>query len=812
LANFNPAVQPTNDPNWLGWSKSITQPEGDKSAGVAISETGNLLDQGLKTADFFTKSTIQDQIIAGVDKERNAYTSTLAATNDAVHSGTQTAQAAGTTTTDAGPLNILSISGDKPLPAQLGNLSSTLSTLDGAKANGKLSETAYYGRLDSLAKDLRSRYPGYRDYIDNEFKNVSGVDAANKYLGGMISDINSFSTFTQSQMNKDLDFLKHNVELIGGDFPAIYAARQAGRIDSNEMNMLVIPKLAAMGQYKMNEAQLKDLEGNRKLQTMKAEDAVSTYGSQAAASSLQKLTFATSEGQKNIADLILQHETGKIVLDAQGNPISDVQWTQMGQAVIAERNAFVQNLRTLYNQPGKDGGRSVAAMLGPEKLETALKEASAGHDLFASAITNKETGTAFGTARLLEAQAKGNLAALYKEKGIGPLLVALKSLNDAGGPQAVNSSLGKVLTTSGFTPADVDRVMATIPKLLGQPDMRIAPTPTNPDAGKPYTAGQAIEDNKANGGISNAANKYIADLPSKTLADPKMGNEAKINTIKAYMSPSNAGYISKFALDGKAPGKFSIFSDMLSNTSVSKIWELSGKAANSDLWKGTKQWATSTFGSELFPNEIRSLNEFKDIPGVQLVWNNGSKGGNLGWTAVIPKTQEMNVMERGGPKYPTPDQARYVQASINRLNTGINAMANVYKQEGSDPNVALVNLFKGLGINPGDNAIPAKMFQSVISSHAKPDDQGLLQGRELPFSQEPKPRDSSLGAFLRAPIPSGIPVPNSNLNAPVTLQGVSPAPSRGRGNLTNEDLLGMKVDDIPEGMSARDFLKQLQSK
>lgn len=798
MASFNPAVQPTQDPNWLGWSKPITQPEGDKSAGVALSEAGSLLGEGLKTADFFVKSGIQDQIIAGVDKERDAYTSTLAATNDAVHSGTQVAQAAGTTTTDATPLNLLSIPADKPLPSQLGNLSSTLSTLDGAKANGKLSETAYYGRLDALAKDLRSRYPGYRDYIDNEFKSVSGVDTANKYLSGMISDINSFATNQQTLLNKDLEFLKHHVDVIGTDFPAIYAARQSGKIDSNEMNMLVIPKIARMGQYKQNEAELKDYENDRKLQTMKTEDLVVANNTGAAAESLKKLTFTTSEGQKNISDILFAHQSGKTVLDANGNPITDVQWEQMSQAVIAEKNSFVQGLRTQYSQPGPDGQRSKAAILGPEKFETYLKQAGAAHDVFANAIVNKETGTAFGTARLIEAQGKGALEAYYKQPGVGPVLLALKALNDSGGPNAVNSTFGKILTTGNFTPDDVGKLLGLTPKLIGQPDMRANPftTPQNPV--KVYTFGQAIEDSKTGGGISNAANKSISDMPSKILADPKMGDDAKRNVIRAAMSPDNAGYISKFQLDGKAPGKFSIFSDMLSTASVKETWRLAGGDANSDLWKGAKQWATSTFGSELFPNEIRSLNEFKDIPGVQISWNNGAKGGNLGWNVTIPKTQEMNVMEKGGPKYPTPDQARYIQSSVNRLNTGINAMANVYKQEGSDPNVAMINLFKGLGVNPSDSGpMGGQMMNSIISSHAKPDTQGLLKDKALPFSQEPAPRDSSLGSFLRAPIPSGTPVPNSKNNAPVSSTGRPTVPLKGRGNLSDEDMLSVTRSGSP---------------
>jgi len=55
LADFNPDVKPVAEPNYLGWSKAIQQPEADKSAEYLLKGVGTALGEGIGTLDTFAK-------------------------------------------------------------------------------------------------------------------------------------------------------------------------------------------------------------------------------------------------------------------------------------------------------------------------------------------------------------------------------------------------------------------------------------------------------------------------------------------------------------------------------------------------------------------------------------------------------------------------------------------------------------------------------------------------------------------------------------------------------------------------------------
>lgn len=173
------------------WSKPTQEPKPDISGELR----GKAIEEGLKggasairdgaqgiTAAY--EKGIQNTIYAGVDPLRDQYM-------DRLHSADQSLQ--GRDTPD--PLG-------RDAPRDVKGLPNTLNTLDSARANGKLSQTDYDARLNALAKEVRSKYPGYRQYVDEEFKRITGRDSANQYIRSVIQDVDSFVSARKGEGDK----------------------------------------------------------------------------------------------------------------------------------------------------------------------------------------------------------------------------------------------------------------------------------------------------------------------------------------------------------------------------------------------------------------------------------------------------------------------------------------------------------------------------------------------------------------------------------------------------------------------------------
>lgn len=73
-----------------------------------------------------------------------------------------------------------------------GNMQSDLDriqTLQNAVSQGKISQTNYYGRLATLSKQLRTKYPGYEGIVDSTVQSVTGTRPANAYRDALFAEV-----------------------------------------------------------------------------------------------------------------------------------------------------------------------------------------------------------------------------------------------------------------------------------------------------------------------------------------------------------------------------------------------------------------------------------------------------------------------------------------------------------------------------------------------------------------------------------------------------------------------------------------------
>lgn len=193
MAPLNPAPQETQSQPYF-WSKPTSEPKPDVSGeikgkviGGALDEGASALKEGVQGITAAYEKGIQNTIYNAVDPLRDQYMERL-------HSADESMQ--GRDTPD--PMG-------RDAPRDVKGLPNTLNTLDSARANGKLSQTDYDARLSALAKEVRGKYPGYRAYVDEEFKRITGRDSANQYIKSVISDIDSFTAARKGVGDKIAD-------------------------------------------------------------------------------------------------------------------------------------------------------------------------------------------------------------------------------------------------------------------------------------------------------------------------------------------------------------------------------------------------------------------------------------------------------------------------------------------------------------------------------------------------------------------------------------------------------------------------------
>lgn len=189
MAIFNPQVQPTNDPNYLGYSRGIEGgfgvksgvPGVDKSSSILIDTAATGLSESASIVDTGIKDYLKDNIRNTVEKQRDDYTQYLTTLKKVAQ--TNTIPGAGATDSilegDGG--------GDVPDGLQAG-LDRAKNLAAAGNTGNRINDTLYSASLASSASELRTKWAGYKDYIDQKFSEYSGMNPANAYYKNLMQD------------------------------------------------------------------------------------------------------------------------------------------------------------------------------------------------------------------------------------------------------------------------------------------------------------------------------------------------------------------------------------------------------------------------------------------------------------------------------------------------------------------------------------------------------------------------------------------------------------------------------------------------
>jgi hypothetical protein len=840
LAKFNPDIQVTGDPNYLGLSKGIAQPEPDKSLSTLFSGIGNLLNAGVNAADAVIKQDIKDKVFTAVDTERNAVTTALEYTSDRMPNVTNTGGALGEPDEESSldPMNAYAqatsdtvVDYDR-LPTALQQLPQRLEALQGGYEKG-MPYTMYYGNLTRIAKDLRAQYPGYREFIDRQINGILGTDPANAYIRAMSAQINAALAGSKNKKDDTLKLFDTQDAL---KIPNSQDMRQKyvnGEVSAYEARKWLNEKKEWQYRSERRKDDLDDFKGSRDKAKILAGEFVDTDMKEAVGMYFDNtLRLSGKYSAKNIEDLAYQISSGKL----KGLSDDDHR-ALLTQLAASRKQAFDAKMRE-YTQVRQDSdGRnySVASRLGGwDETAKRVNAGLASFDNIIEMFTNKDYGLAGSNARTvidIQNTAKANI---LRDKDMGAHIANQKAIEELAGPTAAGKFF-QTLTSMNLDEKFKTYTAMTLTEAAAQakrgdvrtgqfiqdtlfPRPPAAPTGTNapaqPAPKPPVTLNSMFNDAREKKIDDGAVYDTFIKITTGQLADPSVPADAKVAWAIAAFSPQNRNYLAQFAREYKdengniVPGKYSVWSRLTSPAVSNQMAKLAQQYA--DLGPMHANWAKEEFAVQLFGPELKELSNLRMDKRIAIGYNSDNQ------TFIVRRSNQPagKYTTYAGDINQLEDYAKDV---LGRLNNGLQGLSNVAKAYGRDPNDFLLDILVKNGFDPNKKEEPLYPYPDKSADPASAVNE---LGRALLNSKPPKGGSQNASQSQNKGRTEGIsggtgsgiahfapetktPTLEQWLNNPTG--EVTPRAYVPGTNISDGEIISTDVQNVPPGMSFEEF-------
>lgn len=217
MAIFNPAPNPTNDPEYLRYSKEPDRVQANTAAGKFAEGLGGLLGNGMKGLDIGIADAMKKQARDLIEPIRDAHGADVTPDEVPAIAGT------GSRSSKYDTLGV--VEDTSAVPKQFAQNLAGLKRVSDAYGAGAMSDSHYYSSLESAVKELRARFPGYEEQIDNAVKDITGVIPANALRSSILRDMNSLQAAAGSADKDNNKWYDANEKYIHAAQPGITRAQ-----------------------------------------------------------------------------------------------------------------------------------------------------------------------------------------------------------------------------------------------------------------------------------------------------------------------------------------------------------------------------------------------------------------------------------------------------------------------------------------------------------------------------------------------------------------------------------------------------------
>lgn len=561
MAKFTQDVRPTNDPSYIGASKEPDRIHPNKSLGILFDGIGEAIGGVANVLDNENQVNISKELYEGVDPIRNAQgvDTAIAVDGDLWGAGRQGTREV-VTGAERYPLTRL----NKPPNADI--MDRSVATLTEAWRQGKVSDTAYYSRLESLSRQVRSRYPGYREVIDQKIQQITGVNPANALRREVLQEYQLKAQEARKGMDDEQKFYERHIE----DLPADFERRKAA---GNPYSY------AEVRQYvgeKVRERQevtdiKNDLELKSKRKALSKEEAVE--GTRDIVDKLSNRLFRESSTAAGWKDF----ETKVFEASKDGRKLTPEQQAQFETELNRFKTAYELAFDNEISRTDK-GGRSLRAHIGDETEVKKLRDGyMARWESMKSMLLDGQMGLFGAAQRAIEAEQS------YTYRKLVPSGSLLDKLTVIGRVPGGKEAAAALMTRQEIFGPLLDTILNT------QVADRIA--------GKGSFTSQLDELRKVKGkGASNQFSKAI-DEAVRGVVDPGSA-EVRQGHAKALYGPAETGTLDKFQPDDQVK----VFTRMVNPRITQALKD------DPESFKLYSQWADKQF-SALMTTQMRMVKD-----------------------------------------------------------------------------------------------------------------------------------------------------------------------------------------------------------
>lgn len=731
MADFNPQIPDVQAR--LEIPKPISEPMADKSKGIALQTAGTAIEGGTEVVDTGIKNTIKDSLYKQVDSERDDFSSALQTMKKMVQGSPLDANAQATDK-DLMP--------DQPPPPPSGVQRglSTVQSLQSGMDGNKISETMYYQRLNSIAKQMRSDYPGYRDYIDQEISKISGGNPANEYLKGMINDLNH----GLANKNKDQEYYEKAIVNSGYDGAQTKVQQfRSGQIGIPEVQGWLAGNATRDGEIKRKEAAFTMSSKETADVAARAETLANGVAQEAATRYFYNSKYdqnnPASGTSSQIADQMTYLANHPEARDATAITNVGIQLQAHMARNSAEMLAYVNSTKT-------SDGRSLGQVLGPKRVQEILDANIHNfYDTQLKLLNDKETGlvasvqntaSQIGANKVLDILTHSQPAT----QQIAATAMALGKIMPQMSPELQMKILGGFPgTTDDLLKANNEQIKQMIAQTGGM---------TDTGQGKAYTFKEIRGQLSQGRAVTHAPASSEAEAIKRTLAagsqalrekDPRIID----NAVTAFFDPSNRGSLNGIVDDGYDAGRGVIikgrtgaFGDLTAPDISKNIYKRSNEGHTLG-WENYKNWATgeatqmlTTMAQTWNKNEDdyaknKYIHAGGDIPGVSgkipdrtdhhFYWDTDKH--QIGYMDLEGKPIDAQTSWRANPD----------MFAVRNANVVLGRLRDIALTEGTNPDAFLFRTMKDAGWSPrhvdaqGKSSINANIMKAVISGNTVPE-------------------------------------------------------------------------------------------
>lgn len=719
MAPINPAIQPTNDPSYGSNSRPVDVPDvikvrgveqntimpegvkqGDRSAefegqaaaygvqadAVGVKGIGELFAGLAQTGDFMgkvgvemVKKDIEDRVYTTASEIRQAYTTKLEELRQ----------------NPAGIKGVLdATNGGETVPDDISTLSENLIALRGAKDAGKISNTYYQGRLLAEAKDLRARYPGFRQEIDNEFAKVTGSNPANAYVQSLVGDINKAAAALNGNRGKMETYLRGFIGYPGGK--DVYNGFINGTVTQEQA-------IDFASKYEAEDVEVKRLTNRMKVTDIGREEksyvaeklvdkASGVIVGRAADEILNQLGLNNEQSVVEMASKINNDATVRKNWETLGQNAENMKLRLRTEMIAAaDRSGATENIK---------GGKKALI----EKIDASLSI----FDTIKDRIYNKDAGGLFSVARGLKEMTDNDTRDLFNDSKVGPEARQWAVMKGFGESFMANYALKQL---GGDTPKQYTQFVNRWKRAL------ITQAEYGP-RGEPVTLNNAFDEFRDKKVVDPKVSASVINEITR-ITDKDTPDEAKANLALSAFSPGNRGFISRLNEDGvdakgrRIQGQNAVFQKLTTPEMTAEIARL-GKT-NPAIWENYVNWTKETFGSELLNKELNNLKTITNNPNLKVSWDSDNKRFGLAYDSGF--REGMTSRQNLGSGIPNADPAyNLALQSINRINSNLYNYKNVAQASGQDVDAFLLRVIRDTAGPDAINnvsGIPAQMINQI---------------------------------------------------------------------------------------------------